>query len=500
MSKKLVLIALVFLGGLVHAGVDVQSTSKLGAAIDNADITVEGNRYAYSSANASNRPYFTERAFAMVKLSCDQLYTGSYTGTASVNVVITYKVEENGVYVDKSATQVLKLESDNSKVIDAAYFKAEGAEQIHVVATVVGSFPAGWPQIKLEVSVSTESFSTLSLADITSMQLTHSAALNVDGNLEVQWSPAISNADHYELEWTYVSDQGEKPGDSLTYDKLDIDRFLFRNNSSRVEVSGLSYEIPLMYEKGLILYRLRGVGKRTVNGVVVQSKTEWTAPDAIYGTVQEFVTATAARNGGGAGNVFKFRGLEGNLNWQSSLSFAEEGKHKAVLAYHDGSMRNRQAVTRINTDKRAILGETLYDFNGRPVIQLLPVPVTSNTLNYRPNFNLIEGKNTLQKNDYSVITEGDGCAITSPLFSDTTGASEYYSPNNEFDTLGNIGKNIINRALIPDADKYPYTQTQYTSDNTGRIKAQSGVGEAHQLLSTHETKYLYGAPNQEELT
>ena len=98
-------------------------------------------------------------------------------------------------------------------------------------------------------------------------------------------------------------------------------RFLFKNNSSRVVVSGLSYDIPMMYEKGYILYRLRAVGKRIANGVVVESQTNWTANDGVYSNVASFPAA----------NKFLFDGHEQNLNWQSSLSFAEEGKHKAVL-------------------------------------------------------------------------------------------------------------------------------------------------------------------------
>ncbi|HSY76831.1 MAG TPA: hypothetical protein VK890_08245, partial [Bacteroidia bacterium] len=41
--------------------------------------------------------------------------------------------------------------------------------------------------------------------------------------------------------------------------------------------------------------------------------------------------------------------------------------------------------------------------------------------------------------------------------------------------------------------------TEYTPDNTGRIKRQSIAGKTHRLSSGHETQYFYGKPAQEEL-
>ena len=489
MIRKMIFPVLLLMAGIVNAGINVQSDVKSGTALTvNAVVQKSGNRYATSvSTSIGNRTYYTERAFGLVRLSADQLYTGSYSGTATVDLTIEYDVEVNGVFVTKTITQVLKLESDNAKVIDAAYYKAEGAERIKATITAV-SIPAGWPLVQLEASVSTTSFDYMNLNDISAVNLSHNSTLTTDGNLQINWT-ALGSAESYELEWTYVSNQGAISTQILAANDIEVDWNLFRNNSSRVVVSGLSYQIPLMYERGYIIYRLRAAGKGVSNGVVVGSQTEWTTPDGVYGLVSDFP------------NKYLYDGLENNINWQSSLSFAEEGKHKAVLAYHDGSMRNRQAVTRINTDDRAVLGETFYDYNGRPVIQVLPVPVKENTLTYYPNFNLIEGESILQKADYTFISEGQGCVVVnSPTFATTTGASQYYSPNNNFGSNGNTGDNILNRDLIPDAKKYPYTQTQYTTDNTGRIVSQSGVGDAHQIGTKHETHYFYGAPQQEELT
>lgn len=70
-----------------------------------------------------------------------------------------------------------------------------------------------------------------------------------------------------------------------------------------------------------------------------------------------------------------------------------------------------------------------------------------------------------------------------------SGSSNYYSPQAATGT---------HQDLVPDAFGYPFTQTEYEPDNTGRIRRQSGVGQDHQFGS-HETQYFYGKPHQEEL-
>ena len=73
----------------------------------------------------------------------------------------------------------------------------------------------------------------------------------------------------------------------------------------------------------------------------------------------------------------------------------------------------------------------------------------------------------------------------------TEGASKYYSSSNDIDDAF--------KDRIPDAEQYPFSQIEYTPDNTGRISRKGGVGKTHQLGSTHEMEYYYGTPEQKEL-
>ena len=170
-------------------------------------------------------------------------------------------------------------------------------------------------------------------------------------------------------------------------------------------------------------------------------------------------------------------------------------KKKEVINYFDGSLHNRQTVTKINSDKNVIVGETMYDFQGRPAINIMPVPVVLSctltgsepSIKYYNKFNVDDTNKVYSKNDFDL--DISGTCNSSPAPMDTTsGASQYYSNNNP-------NKNL-QQSYLPHAKEYPFTQIEYTPDNTGRIRNQSGVGKDYQFGSGKETKYLYGQPNQ----
>lgn len=497
-TMKYFLFLCLLIASTAYAAEDVQSAKKSGAQLQVGTLLeVTGNRYTSSSSNpnVSTRGYWTSSAYGLVKLSCPGAYaaTPALIGTATLNVSLQYQVEVNGVFELRTKTELLKLEFTNGSAQDMAYVKLEGAQLVNVQVLSSGTtIPASWPALELAVEVHTQSYEWMVDNLINTLSLTHQPTLTTDGNLKVNWT-ALPAAESYEIEWTYVSDQAADPTVRLTADLVEVDRFLFRSNSSRVDVKGLSYTIPMIYEKGFIICRIRAVGKNLVNGLPVLAKSKWTAEDGLQARVSDFPAA----------NIFLYNGLEQQLNWQSSLSFAEEGKHKVVLSYHDGSSRNRQAVTRINSDERSIVGETFYDYNGRPAIQALPVPVKENTLTYFPRFNLVEGSADMTKQDYDRAEAGLLCNPNAPAFSTTTpmGAARYYSADNDFTSTGtNKGGDLLNKNLIPDAQKFPYTQTYYSPDNTGRIAAQSGVGAQYRIGTKRETRYFYGVPYQPELT
>lgn len=300
--------------------------------------------------------------------------------------------------------------------------------------------------------------------------------------LTLTWSSHPAGAFEYQLEWAFVNsydgDGGELLESVLPYD--------FKNNSTRVTTASLNYKIPLLFEKGYILYRVRAVGKDVNGNYLFGIWTNDAANKPEKGTVDQFT------------HKFHHTGEhDKKKNWQLTTTFAEEGKKKEVINYADGSNRSRQSVTRINSTKDVIVAETIYDFQGRPAINVLPVPVKKEdcedenyepVIRFYPEFNVNDGGVSYTKQDFDLDDENDDCgSFTNPMGTQN-GASNYYSPINP-------DKNN-QQAFLPDAKKYPFTQVEYTPDNTGRIRRQSGVGEDFMLNTTHETNYLYGKPDQ----
>ena len=291
---------------------------------------------------------------------------------------------------------------------------------------------------------------------------------NLNGELTAQWNDPNNGQTEYDLEWAWV-DLSALPA-NITEDNI------FSNNATRVTITGTSYNIPLLYEgEGRLFVRVRPAQLRNTGQRV---EGEWTWQNA------------------GAPVVFSFIGHRGDLNWQASTSFAEEGKRKTVVQYFDGTLRSRQTVTKDNSTGKTVVAESMYDYQGRPVIQVLPAPTINRIIDYAQNFNKAVNFNGYPKDLYDLVNPGQNiCGISAAPMENSTGASKYYSPNN--DELNNPATGYNANKFIPNAQQYPFTETRFTPD--GRIAAQGGIGPDYQLGGGHETKYLYELPSQEDL-
>lgn len=279
---------------------------------------------------------------------------------------------------------------------------------------------------------------------------------------------AIADATGYHLEWTYKDGYGKK--------STSDDNVIFRKGATRIETSKNSYNIPSIYENGTLYVRVRSY-KYDDKGNLVVSK--WS----------------------NSSNV-EVKSNDGDeMNWQATVDYVEEGKNKEVMTYFDGTSRARQVVTRNSSNNDIIVGETYYDHQGRPAVQALPVPslIDNDIIAYHDRFNVYSDGNKTEGYDrkaFDLSTEND-CELAAKPMDPVSGSSKYYSTENP---LKNNGYN----AYIPDAGNYPFSQTEYTPDNTGRIRRQGGVGPQYQLSNsdgqtTHPTSYYYGKPTQEDL-
>ena len=313
---------------------------------------------------------------------------------------------------------------------------------------------------------------------------------NCDGtydHLKINWTN-ITGAEEYQLEWLHINDytadlniNNNVPESALEYN--------FKYNSTRIATSYLEYDLSLLFDRGWVVFRVRPVGVDLAN------------PDqVIFGNwnVAEFGTVDQVSVSGKypISNTVRH---EPDLNWEYSANYAEEGKKKETIIYYDGSLRNRQTVTRISSDENILVGETIYDHQGRPAINVLPTPVDPEctVANSEPTIHLYRNYNrnlsdvAYDRTNFDLDDPNAACGVAAEGMNDNSGSSQYYSPQNP--------NTDLEQAYVPDALLYPFSQTEYTPDNTGRIRRQGGVGPEFQLGSGNETKYFYGQPNQLEL-
>ncbi|MBL7734242.1 MAG: hypothetical protein JNL51_02200, partial [Chitinophagaceae bacterium] len=389
--------------------------------------------------------------------------------TAVVGLHITASV--GGGTVNYDTTLTINYDSLGTYVQEHAFyfndaFRVEA--KITSVSTNVGWNV--WKSLRVYNEIKAIAFYSLNCSeDVIDVINSESLPSNTGNDqLLVTWA-SLPGADEYDLEWTYIDDSALVTG-QYGNPASPVAAKIFQNNASRVTIKTEMYKIPLIYDgKGALFFRVRAAQVTADGG---RKEANWSAQ-------------TPGR--------FNFDGHERSLNWQATTSYAEEGKRKTVVQYYDGSLRSRQTVTKDNTRDTTIVAESFYDYQGRPVIQVLPTPSLDNIIKYSKNFNTGINGSEYDKDNYDAITNPAAyCVSSADSMSITSGASRYYSANNPL-------KNSGMHRFIPNARRYPFTEVQYMPDNTGRISKQSGVGLTHKLGSGHETSYYYGSPDQNEL-
>ncbi|MEP4780045.1 MAG: 3-coathanger stack domain-containing protein, partial [Algibacter sp.] len=454
--------------------------------------TTDVNPYTYLSLSikGDTAPYTTYK-FSLTLQVTPILPDGTLDATSQD---ITLEVENNltsgiiGNIIDQK--QFILNNSYGANVVVSS-FTFEDIE--NGVTTNDTSIPEN---IVLHVGFKTERYYELPQA---SPAIVDHVEANENTELQINWT-SITEARYYDVEWTWIDNYREDTVVPLTETEVFFSVKDFERNSTRIQTSNTSYNIPLIYSQGYIIYRVRAVG-HFLEDLTKNKYSEWSINPINPVSTDDTWRATVADWKNGDKNVFTIdinNEHAANKNWQFQASYAEDGKKKEVVSYFDGSLRNRQTVTTINSDDNAIVGEVVYDAQGRPAIEVLPVPTTENKLQYYDHFNRTKNTDPNRVNksysylDFDTDTQNEiDTESTDKEMNVSTGASQYYSDSN---TLVSDYKN-----QIPNAQEYPFSQIEYTSDNTGRIRRKGGVGDSHQLGSGHEMEYYYGTPEQPEL-
>jgi len=464
-----------------YAKTDIYRDSIAGPFTGTPSFTVSDPNYALSGAIRK-----AVRNTVVLRVLDNVYISTSFTYTVSITVVYyTYNAPTTPVTVTTSLT-VSYVPGQGAKYRGLAIYQPLSAYSIQVtVNSATGSPPAGSIQLSSEVIVDRVYPFTAS----TAISPTYTVASN-GKQLNMNWI-GLPGADEYDVEWTTINDGNKQwafinahiANPDTTTGILDTLAIVFRNNSSRLTQNGTSCTISLSTTDSLLLVRVRQVRYTSLG---IRQPGNWDYSNTMTGKPFAIIPVTWS---------------EAAQNWQYSAAYAEQGKKKEVISYFDGTLRGRQTVTLDNSDQVAIAQENVYDYFGRPSASILPAPYKDSGtgyLHYIPLFNVAHVNTPYAYQNVLGTTPGT-CELNPDTLDKISGASQYYSTSNQF-----ITANLDNR-YIPDAVDYPLSVTQYTNDNTGRIKSQGGVGLAFQPgksgspQASKTTKYYYGKPQQWEL-
>jgi RHS repeat-associated protein len=324
------------------------------------------------------------------------------------------------------------------------------------------SIPSFLSDIYLDVELDVERYYNLSTAPAASVGTTFSS---YDNELQVAWS-YIQGAESYDVEWLFIDSGDDANPLTAGYD-------YDWSNATRVNVPDQHYNISLAYPKGLLLVRVRGVGidwdNYVNNGLITRATGVWDSPTQTGNTL-------------GYGGVYYeiINGMLPEMNWTYSAGFAEDGKRIDGASFYDGMMRGRESITTVNSDGNVIVGQTLYDYEGRPAVAMMPYAETSQGIRYY----VADAAYNREDFDTDIAIENpDAVDITS-------GAGQYYSTSSNAFGMDNA---------TPDAVGYPYSRVVYMNDGTNRPMKTAAAGEDLSMQGDKETHYYYGTPTQGQL-
>ncbi|MGD1846504.1 MAG: hypothetical protein ACFB10_14045 [Salibacteraceae bacterium] len=335
---------------------------------------------------------------------------------------------------------------------------------------------AGVPEdLRLDLVTTTERCTYLSTSNVPTIQVDPNNT-SADLDDEIHWS-YVPSAEAYDVEWGFIDDEETTDFSSFT----EADYFDFKE-PVRVRTKEHAMRLNRAYPKGSIRFRVRAVGRD-----IHQVGTDYSHLKlGQWGYYQDAGGAQAAV-------LTLTTGFQPDRNWQMTETFAEDGRHKAVVAYYDGLLRERQTLTHLSSEEVTVAAESALDDEGRPVVQFLPVPLSGIDLNFQENLYQNSAGNAYGPADIF----GAGNQPAAPVNPISTGGA-YYSPNNTFLSDATFQHSHPYMTSVPDAGGFPLTQTEYMRDGTGRPMRSGGPGATHQI-GVQDMRYFYGTPTSTEL-
>jgi voltage-gated potassium channel Kch len=430
------------------AGFTIPDVEDDDAALTTADRLYTKAEGVVTLAIELNRNYYTADNFTVaVPITIDWLDRSkvSHSGTATLTVQ----------YFSDGTPHVQGI--DHYIVPDAIHIevKAGAAAILKDGTTSMGYTPAN---IHLYASVAVEKILPMSL---TAPTVASAAITPTDKGYEFEWTPIGVGQATFQVEWLHDNNLSETS-------------YNFENNSSRVIITDNRYLIPRIYGVGKLLARVRAVGFDIANPTE-RIYSAWSVPDMSANTY-------------GCIKILSGSEFEKGKNWDYSVAFDDNGKTTEAISYYDGTMRNRQNITRVNSlGRKTLVQSTIYDYVGRPAIQTLPAmdleSSTQDKLEYKDKFYRPLENTAVEytfRNFDGVADPNNRCEdIKAGEMHPDYGADRYYTDST-----------IAGNENLPQSFRYPFSRVKYENSPLNRPDISTLPGRDHEINTGRVTKYI----------
>ena len=447
-------------GNLISGTYELTKFIKKTQITSNATLNLKDNVY-FQEETPTSDGYINRSTYIRLKYTRDQqtdvegkywIYSVAYTLNpgGQTGILLIKKTPSENIYEAVAAinnNQASVTLTINSVI---ASYSSDGSNYTQITTPATSS---NIPEdIQIELSINTENYKQF--------YTVNGPVFNFDYLKSTAYWTHLKGAEEYDLEWVFIDDNCEAAS-NFQYNE---DPFNYKE-PIRISTKNNHYPVVLNYQEGTVYFRVRGVG-RYINGV----NGDYTYPSQGAWSYTSYNIAI---------------GFEFDKNMVCTQNFAEDGKSKTVVSYFDGLLNKKQTLSYQNSNEVLVAQTDRYDFEGRPAVDILPVPVEGSGFNYIDDLNLnSNGTELFDKNEFDKSTvESIGKA---------NGAGIYYSDENPFDQ-------DLFRSYIPNCSGYSYVHKKYTDDNTGRLISVSGLGPDLKTGTGHETRYFYSNPNKTEL-
>ena len=187
----------------------------------------------------------------------------------TVNFFIEYITADNEEETKQASLTIGYDPQQNTRYVSEQYFRFEGGHLVNAIATDYSISGISVQQLEnilfLTNIIEVERYYKMNTNESPSLN----ANLNTSsGELILTWNH-ITGAEKYELEWTFVNSYDGNGGTlpSVSYD--------FNKNSRRITIASTQHRIPMVFEQGYIVYRVRAIGR---NANLDPLFGEWSRP------------------------------------------------------------------------------------------------------------------------------------------------------------------------------------------------------------------------------